>query len=103
MYKYNLAAALKKKIRKLLNRWKVRKNLSKGIKNKGYKILHFKEAFHGRSGYTLSLTNTDPVKTKYFPKFDWPRIDNPYLSFPLNEKVISDVKDRELFFKVAPI
>ena len=76
--------------------WKVRKNLSKGIKNKGYKILHFKEAFHGRSGYTLSLTNTDPVKTKYFPKFDWPRIDNPYLTFPLNEKVISDVKDKEL-------
>ena len=76
--------------------WKVRKNLSKGIKNKGYKILHFKEAFHGRSGYTLSLTNTDPVKTKYFPKFDWPRLDNPYLNFPLNEKVISDVKDKEL-------
>ena len=76
--------------------WKVRKNLSKGIKNKGYKVLHFKEAFHGRSGYTLSLTNTDPVKTKFFPKFDWPRIDNPYLTFPLNENVISDVKDKEL-------
>ena len=76
--------------------WKVRKNLSRGIKNKGYKVLHFKEAFHGRSGYTLSLTNTDPIKTKYFPKFDWPRIDNPYLTFPLNDKVISDVKDREL-------
>ena len=76
--------------------WKVRKNLSKGIKNKGYKVLHFKEAFHGRSGYTLSLTNTDPVKTKYFPKFDWPRIDNPYLTFPLNESVISDVKEKEL-------
>ena len=76
--------------------WKVRKNLSRGIKNKGHKVLHFKEAFHGRSGYTLSLTNTDPIKTKYFPKFDWPRIDNPYLTFPLNDKVISDVKDREL-------
>ena len=58
--------------------WKVRKNLINGIENKGYKILHFKEAFHGRSGYTLSLTNTDPIKTKYFPKFDWPRIDNPH-------------------------
>jgi L-lysine 6-transaminase len=75
--------------------WKVRKNLQNGIKDKGYKILHFKEAFHGRTGYTMSLTNTDPIKTKYFPKFDWPRIDNPYLTFPLNDSVISDVKERE--------
>ena len=75
--------------------WKVRKNLSKGIEDKGYKVLHFKEAFHGRTGYTLSLTNTDPVKTKYFPKFDWPRIENPYLSFPINDQVLSDVKQKE--------
>ena len=75
--------------------WKVRKNLSKGIKNKGYKVIHFKEAFHGRSGYTMSLTNTDPIKTKYFPKFDWPRIDNPYLNFPLTGNVLDDVKERE--------
>ena len=75
--------------------WKIRKNLQNGIKNKGYKILHFKEAFHGRTGYTMSLTNTDPIKTKYFPKFDWPRIDNPYLTFPLNDSAISDVKERE--------
>ena len=75
--------------------WKVRKNLSNNKPEKGYKILHFKDAFHGRSGYTLSLTNTDPIKTKYFPKFDWPRIDNPYLSFPITDQIISDVKDRE--------
>ena len=75
--------------------WKVRKNLEKGIKDKGYQILHFKEAFHGRTGYTLSLTNTDPIKTKFFPKFDWPRIDNPYLSFPLNEGVLINVKEQE--------
>ena len=50
--------------------WKVRKNLKNGIKNKGTKIIHFEQAFHGRSGYTLSLTNTsDPRKTMYFPKF----------------------------------
>jgi L-lysine 6-transaminase len=49
---------------------------------KGTQIIHFREAFHGRSGYTLSLTNTDPVKTDYFPKFPWPRIDNPKLRFP---------------------
>jgi L-lysine 6-transaminase len=28
----------------------------------------------------MSLTNTDPVKTARFPKFDWPRIDNPYVT-----------------------
>ncbi len=43
-------------------------------------MLHLTEAFHGRTGYTLSLTNTDPVKTDRFPKFDWPRIDAPYLT-----------------------
>tara|TARA_Y100001970_G_scaffold41940_1_gene52139 strand:- start:40622 stop:41938 length:1317 start_codon:yes stop_codon:yes gene_type:complete len=75
--------------------WKVRKNLQNGIKNKGYKILHFKEAFHGRTGYTMSLTNTDPIKTKFFPKFDWPRIDNPHLTFPINDNVILDVKEKE--------
>jgi len=75
--------------------WKVRKNLENGIKDKGYQILHFKEAFHGRTGYTLSLTNTDPIKTKFFPKFDWPRITNPYLSFPLNDDVLANVKEEE--------
>tara|TARA_B100000614_G_scaffold228123_1_gene219684 strand:- start:3422 stop:4774 length:1353 start_codon:yes stop_codon:yes gene_type:complete len=75
--------------------WKVRKNLSKNIEGKGYKVLHFKEAFHGRSGYTLSLTNTDPVKTKYFPKFEWPRIENPHLSFPLTDEVLKLVKEKE--------
>jgi L-lysine 6-transaminase len=36
-------------------------------------------AFHGRSGYTLSLTNTKPISVARFPKFDWPRIDAPYI------------------------
>src|SRR4029078_5008990 len=30
-------------------------------------------------GYTLSLTNTDPNKVARFPKFDWPRIDAPFI------------------------
>lgn len=65
--------------------WKVRKNFAKGIsREKGFQVIHFKQAFHGRSGYTLSLTNTaDPRKTQYFPRFDWPRIDNPKCVFPL--------------------
>lgn len=65
--------------------WKVRKNFARGMKEEvGHQIIHFKQAFHGRSGYTLSMTNTfDPNKTKYFPKFNWPRITNPKCFFPL--------------------
>ncbi|WP_412070331.1 L-lysine 6-transaminase [Rubrivirga sp. IMCC43871] len=58
--------------------WKVRKNRAKGYSGeRGSKVLHFREAFHGRTGYTMSLTNTDPNKVAGFPKFDWPRISNP--------------------------
>jgi len=65
--------------------WKIRLNQSRGIAGEvGTQIIHLKEAFHGRSGYTLSLTNTaDPRKTKLFPKFDWPRVLNPKCVFPL--------------------
>ena len=76
--------------------WKVRKNLQKGIKNRGTQIIHYKQAFHGRSGYTLSLTNTtDPRKTMYFPKFNWPRISNPYIKFPLSKQELSMLKKKE--------
>jgi L-lysine 6-transaminase len=72
--------------------WKVRKNLRRGSQTeRGTQIMHLREAFHGRTGYTLSLTNTDPRKTQYFPKFDWPRIDNPKLRFPVDD----DVEQRE--------
>jgi L-lysine 6-transaminase len=76
--------------------WKVRRNKARGIAGeRGAKILHFREAFHGRSGYTLSLTNTDPVKTDYFPKFDWPRVTNPKLRFPVTQEVLADVEAAE--------
>lgn len=77
--------------------WKVRKNFARGYREeRGRKVLHFEQAFHGRSGYTLSLTNTaDPRKTAYFPKFDWPRALNPKVRFPLNEESLRDVKERE--------
>ena len=66
--------------------WKVRKNFKKGYKEeKGHQVIHFREAFHGRSGYTMSLTNTDANKVKYFPKFNWPRIINPKITFPLEQ------------------
>ena len=71
--------------------WKVKKNFKKGYKTeRGQQVIHFKEAFHGRSGYTMSLTNTDPNKIQYFPKFNWPRIINPKITFPL-EQHIDDV------------
>ena len=76
--------------------WKVRKNIAAGKGEKGSKVIHFKQAFHGRSGYTLSLTNTaDPRKTMYFPKFDWPRIDIPKLSFPITDIVLQEVEKNE--------
>jgi L-lysine 6-transaminase len=76
--------------------WKVRKNFQKGYRReKGHQVLHFDQAFHGRSGYTLSLTNTaDPRKIIHFPKFDWPRIANPKITFPL-EEYLEEVETRE--------
>jgi L-lysine 6-transaminase len=76
--------------------WKVRKNLAAGKGEKGYQVIHFQQSFHGRSGYTLSMTNTaDPAKTQYFPKFPWPRIKNPKLTFPVDDAVIAEVKKAE--------
>ena len=73
--------------------WKVRLNFRKGLTTEqGHQIVHFRDAFHGRSGYTLSLTNTaDPRKYQYFSKFDWPRITNPALHFPLDGREIERV------------
>jgi L-lysine 6-transaminase len=66
--------------------WKSRQNEAAGRSpHLGTRILHLTHAFHGRSGYTLSLTNTEPVKTDRFPKFDWPRIDVPAITFPLHD------------------
>ena len=77
--------------------WKVRKNFQKGYRTeRGHQVMHFEEAFHGRTGYTLPLTNTsDPRKTQYFPKFDWPRILNPKISFPLTDESLADLEKRE--------
>lgn len=61
--------------------WKSRLNESRGIDPAlGTRVLHLRGAFHGRSGYTMSLTNTDPNKVARFPKFDWPRIDAPVVT-----------------------
>src|SRR6266478_7068990 len=63
--------------------WKVRRNPAAGRGKRGTEIIHFESAFHGRTGYTMSLTNTDPRKTAYFAKFPWPRIAAPALNFAL--------------------
>ena len=76
--------------------WKKRLNLKKGINKEGDKIIYFNQAFHGRSGYTMTLTNTsDPRKTMYYPKFDWFKVDNPHLSFPLDDDFLEDVIKKE--------
>jgi len=76
--------------------WKIRKNLQDGKGEVGTKVIHFNEAFHGRTGYTLSLTNTfNKNKTRYFIKFDWPRIINPEIQFPLNKDNLRKVKELE--------
>ena len=75
--------------------WKSRRNEAAGrSRDLGGKVLHLTHAFHGRSGYTLSLTNTDAVKTDRYPKFDWPRIDVPAIHFPI-ESSLDEVEAAE--------
>jgi L-lysine 6-transaminase len=76
--------------------WKVRKNLAAGKGERGTEIIHFENAFHGRSGYTMSLTNTDPRKIAYFAKFPWPRVSSPSLDFSLPpDERIRSVTEKE--------
>lgn len=76
--------------------WKVQKNFAKGYKEeKGHKVLHFEQAFHGRTGYTMSLTNTVPNKTKWFAQFDWPRVSFPKIYFPITKENHEDLLKRE--------
>ena len=77
--------------------WKSRHNESRGLDPElGTKVLHLRGAFHGRSGYTLSLTNTDPNKVSRFPKFDWPRIDAPYVRAGLDAEALDALEAESL-------
>ena len=78
------AAAVENALKAAMD-WKVRKNLAAGNGERGTEIIHFENAFHGRSGYTMSLTNTDPRKVEYFAKFSWPRVSTPGIDFCLPE------------------
>lgn len=76
--------------------WKVQKNFRKGYRReKGHMILHFEKAFHGRTGYTMSLTNTEPNKVAYFPKFPWPRVISPNMRYPLTPDNIALTAENE--------
>ncbi|OZC69258.1 L-lysine 6-transaminase [Rhodococcus sp. 15-725-2-2b] len=74
--------------------WKSRWNERNGIDpSLGSQVMHFEHAFHGRSGYTMSLTNTDPNKVARFPKFDWPRIPSPFIR---SDKNMDELEDASL-------
>lgn len=72
--------------------WKSQWNRARGIEGGADKILHFQNAFHGRTGYSLSVTNTDPLKTADFPKFAWPRVSFPAIHFPLDEAAVAEAE-----------
>lgn len=76
--------------------WKAKKNMSQGKPAPKNLVIHLKDCFHGRTGYTMSLTDSpDPRKIQHFPKFNWPRITNPSIKFPLNEKSLAEVETLE--------
>ena len=85
--------------------WKSRFNEARGLDPAlGTKVLHLRGAFHGRSGYTMSLTNTDPTKVARFPKFDWPRIDAPFLRPGANMDAVEAeaISQARAAFEAAP-
>ncbi|SEN39674.1 L-lysine 6-transaminase precursor [bacterium A37T11] len=76
--------------------WKVQKNFKKGyLREKGHQVLHFEHAFHGRTGYTMSLTNTQPDKTKWYAQFNWPRISTPIMHFPFTDDQLAAIMQYE--------
>jgi len=84
--------------------WKVRLNIQKGkitddpredLRPLGTSVVGFEMAFHGRSGYTLSLTHTnDPRKYMFFPKLGWHRFNPPVMQFDENGHICNtgDIK-----------
>jgi len=77
--------------------WKSRHNETNGRDGAlGTRVLHLTRAFHGRSGYTMSLTNTEPAKTARFPQFDWPRIDVPAIHHAATDAALHAAEQRAL-------
>lgn len=77
--------------------WKSRHNEANGRDPAlGTRVLHLTRAFHGRTGYTMSLTNTEPVKTARYPQFDWPRIEVPAIHFAASEDELQAAEQHAL-------
>jgi L-lysine 6-transaminase len=76
--------------------WKHKKNLATGKPDKGSTIISFKQGFHGRTGYAISLTDShDPRKLQHFPRFPWPRVTNPKMRFPFDDQAKAEVEALE--------
>lgn len=76
--------------------WKIHTNFKKGYDREvGHRVISFTNAFHGRTGYTMSLTRTEKVKYMYYPMFDWPKVTSPAIKFPLNDENLADLEKRE--------
>ncbi len=58
-------------------------------------ILHFDHAFHGRSGYTMSVTHTLPDKVGLFPKYRWPQVHSPAIEYGSEGNIINDIQAEE--------
>jgi L-lysine 6-transaminase len=73
--------------------WKLRKLGWNDKQANKLQIIYLQDAFHGRSGYTVSLTNNDNPenpKTWGFPKFSWKKISNPKVFH--NKEGIDEIK-----------
>ena len=62
-----------------------------GVETQKMNVIHLNEAFHGRTGYTMSLTNSSAsdYKVKYFPKFDWTRVHNPAIHWTKDQDIVA--------------
>ncbi|RLC41902.1 MAG: L-lysine 6-transaminase [Candidatus Coatesbacteria bacterium] len=87
--------------------FKTKRNIEKGIWSGSWeeidkrhsndlKVICFDEGFHGRSGYTISITRSADIrKTAFFPKFNWYRVKNPKIHFPLTDEEVERVAREE--------
>lgn len=75
-------------------------------------VIHFRYAFHGRTGYAISLTNepiVDKVKTRWYPKFPWTRIEAPATNlhgpnvYDVEQKAIDKIQETLVLGGVAAI
>lgn len=65
--------------------WKTRMNHNHGRGIRADKVIAFAGAFHGRTGYAMSLSSAKPIHQEFFPLFDWPKIETPAIVWPLAE------------------